>query len=54
MTFFLKKMFRVIPIRQQILITNNNIPNTLVVKPSYFSGTNNGATTLATPYPRIR
>jgi hypothetical protein len=51
-------MFRVIPIRQQILITNNNIPNTLVVKPSYLfvsgAAVNNGATTLATPYPRIR
>jgi hypothetical protein len=50
-------MLRVIPIKQQILVTNNNTPNTIYPHPTYMGplGTeNNGATVLAVIRPRVR
>ncbi len=58
-------MLRVIPNRQEILITNNNTPgpanlpanNYPYPHPAYMGplGTeNNGASVLAVPYPRVR
>jgi hypothetical protein len=52
-------MFKVIPIKQQVLVTNNNIPDTISNHPSYMNTAanavlNNGATVLGTFYPRVR
>jgi hypothetical protein len=47
-------MLRVIPIKQEILVTNLNVPSTLVVHPTYMGTGNNAAAVLAVPYPRVR
>jgi len=47
-------MLRIIPNKQEILVTNLNVPSTLVVKPTYMESANNAAAVLAVPYPRVR